>query len=160
TTSSWCAASWALPATASATGSPPRSDAACCTDAASRPVMTTRSPRSTKARAMARPMPRLAPVTIAPRGCADMIDSLTSLRTGNIHPRAMYARLEARRKAEAAMARYGLTIPLERPLHTQRELISSLPDLGYTDVWSAEAGGTDAFTPLALASAWAPRLRL
>ncbi|MGE5830060.1 MAG: LLM class F420-dependent oxidoreductase, partial [Micromonosporaceae bacterium] len=32
--------------------------------------------------------------------------------------------------------------------------------LGYTDVWSAEAGGADAFTPLALASVWGPRLHL
>jgi probable F420-dependent oxidoreductase len=56
---------------------------------------------------------------------------------------------------------YGLTIPLDGvPLHAQRELISSLSDLGYTEVWSAEAGGTDAFTPLALASVWGPRLRL
>jgi probable F420-dependent oxidoreductase len=55
---------------------------------------------------------------------------------------------------------YGLTVPLGGPLHAQRELIASLPGLGYTDVWSAEAGGADAFTPLALASAWAPTLRL
>jgi alkanesulfonate monooxygenase SsuD/methylene tetrahydromethanopterin reductase-like flavin-dependent oxidoreductase (luciferase family) len=56
---------------------------------------------------------------------------------------------------------YGITIPFDgMPLHAQRELIASLPDLGYTDVWSAEAGGSDAFTPLALASAWAPKLRL
>lgn len=33
-------------------------------------------------------------------------------------------------------------------------------DLGYTDVWSAEAAGADAFTPLSLAAAWAPELRL
>src|SRR6478735_4772149 len=59
------------------------------------------------------------------------------------------------------MPAYGLTIPLSGvPLHAQRELIESLPDLGYTDVWSAESGGSDAFTPLALASAWAPTLRL
>ncbi|HEY8452722.1 MAG: LLM class F420-dependent oxidoreductase [Micromonosporaceae bacterium] len=57
--------------------------------------------------------------------------------------------------------RYGITVPLPGiPLAEQRDLISSLPDLGYTDVWSAEAGGADAFTPLALASAWAPTLRL
>ena len=59
------------------------------------------------------------------------------------------------------MAGYGLTIPLGGlALHRQRELIASLPGLGYTDVWSAEAGGADAFTPLALASVWAPELRL
>lgn len=59
------------------------------------------------------------------------------------------------------MARWGLTIPLAGiPLAEQRELIESLPDLGYTDLWSAETAGTDAFTPLALASQWAPNLRL
>lgn len=57
--------------------------------------------------------------------------------------------------------RWGITIPLGGiPLPYQRELITALPDLGYTDVWSAEANGTDAFTPLALAGVWAPRLRL
>ena len=40
------------------------------------------------------------------------------------------------------------------------DLIAALPEWGYTDVWSAEAGGADAFTPLALASVWAPQLRL
>src|SRR5688500_11917436 len=55
---------------------------------------------------------------------------------------------------------YGLTVPVAGPLHAQRGLIEALPDLGYTDVWSAEAGGADAFTPLALAAAWAPTLRL
>lgn len=57
--------------------------------------------------------------------------------------------------------RWGITVPFqELPLAGQRELIAELPDLGYTDVWSSEANGTDAFTPLALASAWAPQLRL
>jgi probable F420-dependent oxidoreductase len=59
------------------------------------------------------------------------------------------------------MGSYGLTIPLGGlALHAQRDLISSLPGLGYTDVWSAEAGGSDAFTPLVLSSVWAPTLRL
>ncbi|GGU96842.1 LLM class F420-dependent oxidoreductase [Actinomadura cremea] len=58
------------------------------------------------------------------------------------------------------MSRWGLTIPLSGPLAEQRELIESLPGLGYTDAWSAETNGTDAFTPLALASQWAPELRL
>ena len=35
-----------------------------------------------------------------------------------------------------------------------------MADLGYTDVWSSDANGADAFTPLALASVWAPSLRL
>jgi probable F420-dependent oxidoreductase len=56
---------------------------------------------------------------------------------------------------------YGLTLPLAGiALHAQRELVASLPDLGYSDVWSAEAGGADAFTPLTLAAAWSPTLAL
>jgi probable F420-dependent oxidoreductase len=53
-----------------------------------------------------------------------------------------------------------MTVPLPGPLHAQREGLVELADLGYTDAWSAEADGTDAFTPLALAAAWEPRLRL
>jgi probable F420-dependent oxidoreductase len=57
--------------------------------------------------------------------------------------------------------RWGITIPFEGvPLAEQRPLFERLPDLGYTDVWSAESNGADAFTPLALASVWAPQLRL
>ena len=56
---------------------------------------------------------------------------------------------------------YGMTIPFDGvPLHAQRDWITELADLGYTDVWSSEANGADAFTPLALASVWAPSLRL
>ena len=56
---------------------------------------------------------------------------------------------------------WGLTIPLiGAPLPAHRELVAALPSFGYTDVWSAETAGTDAFTPLALASAWEPTLRL
>ena len=59
------------------------------------------------------------------------------------------------------MQRYGMTIPFDGvPLHAQRDWIVELADLGYTDVWSSEANGADAFTPLALASTWAPSLRL
>ena len=59
------------------------------------------------------------------------------------------------------MQRYGMTIPFDGlPLHAQREAIVELADRGYTDVWSSEADGADAFTPLALASTWAPSLRL
>ncbi|NLD77978.1 MAG: LLM class F420-dependent oxidoreductase, partial [Acidimicrobiales bacterium] len=56
---------------------------------------------------------------------------------------------------------YGMTIPFDGvPLHAQRDWILELADLGYTDVWSSEANGADGFTPLALASTWAPSLRL
>jgi probable F420-dependent oxidoreductase len=59
------------------------------------------------------------------------------------------------------MQRYGMTIPFDGvPLHKQRDWLIELADLGYTDVWSSEANGADAFTPLALAAAWAPSLRL
>jgi alkanesulfonate monooxygenase SsuD/methylene tetrahydromethanopterin reductase-like flavin-dependent oxidoreductase (luciferase family) len=59
------------------------------------------------------------------------------------------------------MKRWGITIPLTGvPLVEHRELIEQLPDLGYTDAWSAETAGTDAFSPLLLASQWAPQLRL
>jgi probable F420-dependent oxidoreductase len=53
-----------------------------------------------------------------------------------------------------------MTVPLPGPLHSHREKLNELADLGFTDIWSAEADGADAFTPLALASAWEPRLRL
>ncbi len=57
--------------------------------------------------------------------------------------------------------RYGMTIPFDGvPLADHRDWFRELVDLGYTDVWSAEADGADAFTPLALAAAWAPELRL
>ncbi|TMQ93055.1 LLM class F420-dependent oxidoreductase [Actinomadura soli] len=59
------------------------------------------------------------------------------------------------------MSRWGLTIPLAGlPLAEHREIIAELPALGYTDAWSAEVSGADAFTPLALASQWGPELRL
>ncbi|MGH2685841.1 MAG: LLM class F420-dependent oxidoreductase [Actinomycetota bacterium] len=57
--------------------------------------------------------------------------------------------------------RYGMTIPFDGvPLADQREWIAEMEELGYTDAWSSEANGADGFTPLALASAWAPSLRL
>jgi probable F420-dependent oxidoreductase len=56
---------------------------------------------------------------------------------------------------------YGITVPFDGvALADHRERYEELVDLGYTDVWSAETDGTDAFTPLALAAAWAPTLRL
>jgi probable F420-dependent oxidoreductase len=56
--------------------------------------------------------------------------------------------------------RPGMTVPLPGPLHSHRDRLSELADLGYTDVWSAESDGGDGLTPLALAAAWEPRLRL
>ena len=60
-----------------------------------------------------------------------------------------------------SQSRWGLTLPLHGlPVAEQRDLVAGLPDLGYTDVWSAELNGVDAFTPLSLTSQWAPQLRL
>jgi probable F420-dependent oxidoreductase len=57
--------------------------------------------------------------------------------------------------------RYGMTIPLDGvPLGEQREYFEELEGLGYTDLWTAETNATDGFTPLALASTWAPSTRL
>ena len=53
-----------------------------------------------------------------------------------------------------------MSVPLPGPLHSHAEKLNELADMGYTDIWSAEADGADAFTPLALAAAWEPRLRL
>ena len=59
------------------------------------------------------------------------------------------------------MKRYGMTIPLDGiPLLQQREWIEELETLGYTDLWSSEAGVHDGLTPLVLASVWAPSVRL
>ena len=50
----------------------------------------------------------------------------------------------------SAPQRYGVTFPFDgMPLLEQRELVRELVDLGYTDLWSAESGGYDAFIPLA-----------
>ncbi len=60
-----------------------------------------------------------------------------------------------------APSRYGITIPFDGiPLHAHREWFARLRELGYTDVWSAEVDGSDGFTPLTLAAAWEPSLRL
>lgn len=46
------------------------------------------------------------------------------------------------------------------PLSEHKEWFREMVDLGYTDLWSSEAGGHDGFTPLAMAAAWAPEFRL
>ena len=57
--------------------------------------------------------------------------------------------------------RWGMTVPLSGvPLAEHAAVYATLTDAGFTDVWSSEVAGADAFTPLALAAAWAPRLRL
>ncbi len=55
----------------------------------------------------------------------------------------------------------GMTIPLRGvPLREQASTFQELAALGYTDAWSAEVDAWDAFSPLVLASTWAPTLRL
>ncbi|MGZ4736452.1 MAG: LLM class F420-dependent oxidoreductase [Acidimicrobiia bacterium] len=57
--------------------------------------------------------------------------------------------------------RWGITVPFAGvPLSEHRSWFEELVDLGFTDIWSSEAGGHDAFTVLALAAAWTPGLRL
>jgi alkanesulfonate monooxygenase SsuD/methylene tetrahydromethanopterin reductase-like flavin-dependent oxidoreductase (luciferase family) len=57
--------------------------------------------------------------------------------------------------------RYGITIPFPGvSLHDHRRWYEECDALGYTDVWSAEAGSHDGLVPLALAAAWSPTLRL
>lgn len=59
------------------------------------------------------------------------------------------------------MKRYGMSLPINGVrLNEHREWIREMVDLGYTDLWGSEAGGQDGFTPLALAAAWAPEMRL
>jgi probable F420-dependent oxidoreductase len=56
---------------------------------------------------------------------------------------------------------WGMTVPLTGiPLGAHADLMRALPAWGYTDAWSSEVSGTDAFTPLALSAAWEPSLRL
>jgi probable F420-dependent oxidoreductase len=57
--------------------------------------------------------------------------------------------------------RIGMTIPLQTvPLAEQAGFVRELEQLGYADLWTSEAQDVDAFIPLALASQWAPSLRL
>ncbi len=54
-----------------------------------------------------------------------------------------------------------MTIPFEGvSLADQKSWYSELQDLGYTDLWSAEVNGLDAFVPLAVAAEHAPRMNL
>jgi probable F420-dependent oxidoreductase len=63
--------------------------------------------------------------------------------------------------AAVATDRWGITVPLTGlPLAGHQALLAELAAAGYTDAWTAETAGTDAFTPLALAAQWAPSLRL
>jgi probable F420-dependent oxidoreductase len=57
--------------------------------------------------------------------------------------------------------RWGLTVPPAGVrLADLRPLVESAEAAGYTDLWSSETAGADAFTPLSLSAAWSPTLRL
>lgn len=59
------------------------------------------------------------------------------------------------------MHRWGLSFPFEGvPLPAHRDILLQAESLGYTDAWTPEVSGADAFLPLALAAAWSPSLRL
>lgn len=59
------------------------------------------------------------------------------------------------------MKRWGMTLPLEGiSLADHKDVVAEIEDLGYTDVWTSEIAGTDAFTPLALTAVWSSRLRV
>ena len=60
----------------------------------------------------------------------------------------------------AARPPLGVSVPLGGPLGGHRRRIRELVSWGYTDLWSAESSGVDGFTPLALAAAWEPDVRL
>lgn len=54
-----------------------------------------------------------------------------------------------------------MTVPLTGvPLADHAAVYAALARAGFTDVWSSEVAGADAFTPLTLAAVWQPRLRL
>ena len=54
--------------------------------------------------------------------------------------------------------RHGITVPFPGvALHDHREWYEECVALGYTDLWSAEAGSHDGLVPLALAAADSPQ---
>src|SRR5437867_7470188 len=56
--------------------------------------------------------------------------------------------------------RWGITFPLEGVrLSEHKEVLQEAERLGYTDAWSSEVNGSDAFTPIAAAAAWTDKLR-
>ncbi len=58
-------------------------------------------------------------------------------------------------------ARWGMTYPLEGiPLSEHRTVLAEAERLGYTDAWTAEVNGGDAFAPLAAIGAWTSNTRL
>jgi len=57
--------------------------------------------------------------------------------------------------------RWGITFPLDGvSLPAHREVLREMESIGYTDAWTAEVDGPDAFTPATLAAAWTERIRI
>ncbi len=57
--------------------------------------------------------------------------------------------------------RWGITLPLEGvPLSAHREVVREAESLGYTDAWTAEVDGSDAFVPAATALCWGESIRV
>ncbi|HXG42274.1 MAG TPA: LLM class F420-dependent oxidoreductase [Dehalococcoidia bacterium] len=57
--------------------------------------------------------------------------------------------------------RWGITLPLDGvPLSAHREAVPELESLGYTDAWTAEVDGADAFVPAAAALCWGKEMRV
>src|SRR5690606_26183782 len=148
---------------------PPGSEAASAAapSASTSATTTAEAPSAASRRASAAPIPLAPPATTAT--APSTRTTARPLAGGPPGPAGRPAPRPATGPAGTSVGpasnippmRYGITVPLPGiPLAEQRDLVSSLPELGYTDVWSAEAGGADAFTPLALASVWAPTLRL
>ncbi len=65
------------------------------------------------------------------------------------------------RQYQGMSTHWGMTVPLGGvPLADHAAVFAAMADAGFTDAWSSEVAGADAFTPLTLAAAWEPRLRL
>lgn len=56
--------------------------------------------------------------------------------------------------------RWGITFPLQGlPLTAHQDVFREAESLGYTDAWTAEVDGGDAFVPIAAAAAWTRNIR-
>jgi probable F420-dependent oxidoreductase len=56
---------------------------------------------------------------------------------------------------------YGIHVPFPGvPLGQSRPLFEEMRDLGYEEFWTAESNAEDGLTPLAMAAAWVPDVRL
>ncbi|HKE11667.1 MAG TPA: LLM class flavin-dependent oxidoreductase, partial [Myxococcota bacterium] len=66
-----------------------------------------------------------------------------------------------RSRTPEAPVRVGVTLPIPKlPLAAHAPLLRALRDFGYSDAWTSETSGHDAFAPLAFAAALEPELRL